>query len=57
MVDGIDLVIYNDVEDVNNKIKLYLTDVDSRDKIAESGFRTVQKLNRLEWAKGITDEK
>ena len=57
LVDGIDLVIYNDVEDVNNKIKLYLTDVDSRDKIAESGFRTVQKLNRLEWAKGITDEK
>jgi len=57
LVDGRDLVIYNDIGDLNNKINLYLDDVDRREKIAESGFRTVQKLNRLEWAKYITYEK
>lgn len=51
--NGKDLIIYKDVKDLNDKIDYYLKNEEEREKIAASGYQTVQKFNRLNWAKEI----
>ena len=55
LVDGKDLVIYKNREDLETKIKFYLNNPNDRIKISKNGYKTVQKLNRLNWAKNITN--
>lgn len=51
--NGVDLVIYNDIKDLNEKIDYYLHNDEEREKIALNGYKTVQKFTRLSWAKKI----
>jgi len=51
--DGKDLVIYKDIDDLNEKITYYLENPEEAAKIAESGYDCVQKYSRMEWAKKI----
>tara|TARA_R110000744_G_scaffold155060_4_gene270266 strand:+ start:2081 stop:2941 length:861 start_codon:yes stop_codon:yes gene_type:complete len=55
LVDGEDLVIYKDVEDLQEKIEFYLSRSYTRDKIASRGLSKVKDLTRMEWAKNITN--
>jgi spore maturation protein CgeB len=52
---GKDLVIYKDIDDLNEKIAYYLENPEEAAKIAENGYKSVQKYNRLEWAKKIIE--
>lgn len=52
-VDGKDLVIFNDADDLNAKIEYYLKNDKERKTIAKNGNKKVQKFNRLSWAKKI----
>lgn len=54
LVDGEDLVIYNDIEDLQEKIEFYLSRSEARNKIASKGLSKVKDLTRMEWAKEIT---
>ena len=51
--DGKDLVIYENINDLNEKITYYLENPEEAAKIAESGYDCVQKYSRMEWAKKI----
>jgi len=53
---GIHLDIFTSVEELREKIELYLIRDDVRETIAENGFRAVQKFSRDEWAKRIISE-
>jgi len=52
-VDGKDLVVFENIEDLDQKIDYYLSNPVISDKIARSGQRTVQKFTRLNWAQEI----
>lgn len=51
-----DLVIFNDIEELEEKIDYYLEHEEERLQIAENGYNTVQKFSRLNWAKNILDK-
>ena len=51
--DGKDLVIFDTIQDLNEKIDFYLANQELANKIAESGYNKVQKYTRLNWAKEI----
>jgi hypothetical protein len=53
--DKKDLVIYKNIEDLNRKIDYYLKNEDERLRIAKRGYETVQKFNRVNWAKKIVE--
>ena len=53
--DKKDLVIYKNIDDLNEKIAFYLQNPEEATKIAESGYNCVQKYNRIEWAKKIIE--
>ena len=52
-IDGEHCVIFKDAEDLNQKINYYLKNPEEAKKIAEKGYKEVQKFNRLSWAKQI----
>ena len=54
-VDGKDLIIFRNLDDLNEKIDFYLKNFRSRDQISKHGHKTVQKFNRLNWAKKILE--
>ena len=51
--DGKDLVIFDTIQDLNEKIEFYLANQELANKIAKSGYNKVQKYTRLNWAKEI----
>ena len=51
--DGEDLVVYKDMEDLNDKISYYLENKNERDRIALNGYKKVQAYTRENWAKNI----
>ena len=51
--DNQDLVIYKDIDDLNNKIEFYLDNWEQAEAIANHGYKTVQKFTRSSWAKRI----
>ena len=53
LVDGEDLVIYNNISDLQEKIIYYLNNKDLRNKISKSGMKKVKKLTRMEWTNAI----
>lgn len=53
---GQDFDVFTNVEELKNKIKYYLVHEDERLKIAEHGYQTVQKFDRINWAKKIIGE-
>ena len=53
LIDGEDLVIYKDVDDLQDKILYYLKEENLRNKISNSGMNKVKKLTRMEWANAI----
>jgi hypothetical protein len=52
-VDGKDLVIFNDADDLNAKIEYYLKNSDERAAIALGGLNKVQQFDRVSWASKI----
>tara|TARA_R110001592_G_C13159902_1_gene748858 strand:+ start:1656 stop:2513 length:858 start_codon:yes stop_codon:yes gene_type:complete len=52
---GKDLDIFKNIEEFKEKIKYYLNNEKLRLTIANNGFKTVQKFNRINWAKKIID--
>ena len=52
-VDGEHCVIFDNIEDLNEKISYYLNNPKEAAKIASNGHKAVQKFNRLNWAKQI----
>ena len=54
-VDGRDLVVYSDIEDLNSKIKYYLDNPGERKQIAQQGHKTVQNYTRQKWAETTCD--
>lgn len=55
LTNGKDCVIFYDMEDLNNKIDYYLKNEEERNKIAQQGLKSVQKFNRINWARRITE--
>tara|TARA_R100000315_G_C5230474_1_gene141497 strand:+ start:510 stop:1364 length:855 start_codon:yes stop_codon:yes gene_type:complete len=53
LIDGQDLIIYKDDEDLQSKIKYYLENEDKRTDIAKNGKEKVKNLTRTNWAKKI----
>ena len=53
--NGRDCVIFKDMNDLNEKIQFYLNNPEMADMIAKYGHETVQKFNRLNWAKRIVE--
>ena len=51
--DNEHLVIYRDIDDLNNKISYYLNNQQLRDKISKQGYEKVQEYGRVGWAKQI----
>lgn len=54
LVDGEDLIIYNDIKDLEEKINKYLPDEEERNRISKNGMAKVKKLTRTQWAKEIS---
>ena len=52
-VDGEDIVIYKNFNDLQEKINYYLEHEATRDRIAANGTIKVKELTRLNWAKNI----
>jgi spore maturation protein CgeB len=50
---GQDFDIFINIEELKNKIQYYLEHESERLKIAEHGYQTVQKFDRINWAKQI----
>jgi len=50
---GQDFDIFTNVNEFKNKINYYLQHEDERLRIAEYGYNTVQKFDRINWAKEI----
>jgi spore maturation protein CgeB len=55
-VVGQDFDVFRNVEELKNKIVYYLEHEDERLKIAEHGYQTVQKFDRINWAKQIINK-
>ena len=53
LVDGEDLVIYNDIDDLQTKITHYLRNEYMRNYISKKGKEKVKELTRMEWANAI----
>jgi hypothetical protein len=53
---GQDLDIFINIEELRNKIKYYLEYENERLKIAEHGYKTVLKFDRINWAKKILEK-
>ena len=53
LVDGEDLIIYNDISDLQEKIVYYLNNKDLRNRISKNGMKKVKKLTRMEWTNAI----
>ena len=51
--NGKDLVIYKNIQDLNEKIDYYLENEKERQEIADNGYETVQQFTRINWAKKI----
>ena len=51
--DGKDLVVFKNTEDLQRKIDWYLKNEEERSLISSNGHKTVQKYNRVEWAKRV----
>ena len=54
-VEGEDLIIFKDIDDLNEKIKYYLENSEERQAIATSGHQKVQRFNRVGWATKIVE--
>jgi len=48
--DGKDLVVYSDLDDLNNKIDYFLKNPKEREQISAQGYKTVQNYTRKKWA-------
>lgn len=53
---GQDFDIFTNVDELKNKIVYYLKHEDERLRIAEHGYQTVQKFDRINWAKKILEK-
>jgi len=53
---GKDFDIFTSIKELKEKINYYLNHEDERLKIAEHGYDTVQKFDRINWAKHIIDK-
>jgi Glycosyl transferases group 1 len=53
---GKDFDIFTNVSELKNKIDHYLKNNNDRLVIAESGYKTVQKFDRINWAKRIIEK-
>jgi hypothetical protein len=53
---GRDLDIFNNIDDLKDKIKYYLKNEELRLEIANNGYKTVQKFNRTNFAKYIINK-
>ena len=53
---GQDFNIFTNVDELKNKITYYLEHEDERLRIAEHGYQTVQKFDRINWAKKIINK-
>ena len=53
---GQDFDVFSNVEELKNKIAYYLEHEDERLRIAEHGYQTVQKFDRINWAKQIINK-
>jgi spore maturation protein CgeB len=51
-----DFDVFTNVNELKNKIAYYLQHEDERLKIAEHGYQTVQKFDRINWAKQIINK-
>jgi len=54
-IEGEDLIIFKDIDDLNEKIKYYLENSEERQAIATSGHQKVQRFNRVGWATKIVE--
>lgn len=54
-VDGQDLIICNDIDDLRTKIDYYLNHPNERARIAKNGVIAVKKFSRHNWAKRIVE--
>src|SRR5579859_1069930 len=52
---GVDLDVFTNVDELKEKIDYYLTHEDERKAIAENGYKTVQKFDRINWAKNLLE--
>lgn len=50
LVDGKDIVIFNDEKDLQDKARYYLAHNDERITIAENGYNAIKKFSRDNWA-------
>tara|TARA_R110000824_G_scaffold76640_1_gene194061 strand:- start:2508 stop:4211 length:1704 start_codon:yes stop_codon:yes gene_type:complete len=53
--DGKHLVIYKDLDDLNEKIDYYLNNKEERDRIREAGYQEIQKHTRLAWGGKVVE--
>jgi len=53
---GEDLDVFRSIEELRQKIDYYLKNETQRRKIAEHGYQTVQKFDRINWAKKIIEK-
>ena len=54
-IDGEDLIVFKDEEDLNKKIQFYLQNPEKASNIAKSGREKVKKFRRDYWAKTIVE--
>tara|TARA_R100000908_G_C3749408_1_gene144217 strand:- start:968 stop:1858 length:891 start_codon:yes stop_codon:yes gene_type:complete len=55
LTNGEDIIIFKDIEDLNEKINFYLANPFYAEKIAESGYNKVKNLTRENWARKIIE--
>ena len=55
LTDGKECVIFNTIDDLNEKIEMYLANPDLAKQIAEQGRKAIQQFNRLNWAQKIVE--
>jgi len=53
---GLDFDIFNNIDELKEKIDYYLKHDEERLKIAEHGYQTVQKFDRINWVKQIINK-
>jgi len=53
LIDGEDLVVFNSIDDLNEKVQYYLSRPEERELIRNSGYKKIQKYNKVNWAKKI----
>ena len=51
--DGEHIVIFKDLDDLNEKIEYYLNHEEERNRIREAGYKEIQKYTRDEWSRKI----